>query len=293
MKFGIFAFVFALFIGFGFQGCMSTLDEELPALPRVPVVNAMLACDSLLSVEVSFSMPPGGKEVTYAHNARVEVWKDEVPLGLLGFDGISRYQSEHRIVEGANYRVEVQIPGFKTVSASTLIPRKTTLQCTQYVVGQWAWDLAYDLRFEAIPSEVSAYYILTYVQMNQGDPLLHDDGIYCNSTLADPFNRALQSKGPAGFNYLHDYFVRCGASSFIGGKGELKFASMNGRKRTRIYVIAAGNEYDKYFKSVYLQRSFDYEVSLPFSYHPVPLPSNIKNGLGVFAGVNIQVIDFY
>jgi hypothetical protein len=271
---------------------MSNLDKELPASPRVPVVNAMLACDSLLSVEVSWSMPPGGKEVSYVGDARVEVWKDEVSLGLLGFDGIIQYQLVHQVVEGANYRVEVQIPGFNTVSASTLIPRKTTLQCTQYGVGQWAWDLAYDLSFEAIPSEVSAYYILTYVQMNQGDPLCHD-GIYCNSTLADPFNRALQSKGPAGFNYLHDAFVRCGASSFIGGKGELKFASMNGRKRTRIYVIAAGNEYDKYFKSAYLQRSYDYEVSLPFSYHPVPLPSNVNNGLGVFAGVNIQVIDFY
>jgi sRNA-binding regulator protein Hfq len=67
-------------------------------------------------------------------------------------------------------------------------------------------------------------------------------------------------------------------------------ADMNG---VQIKVTTAGREYDQYCRTLYQQKSmiiYDDDISA-IVYQPISVYSNIKNGLGIFAGIN--EVNFY
>jgi len=71
-----------------------------------------------------------------------------------------------------------------------------------------------------------------------------------------------------------------------------RLAFLGGSESIRFYVIAATKEYDLYYKGAYLQRSFNPEVNLPFTYQPIFLPTNISGGAGIFAGIDLSLFEF-
>lgn len=145
-----------------------------------------------------------------------------------------------------------------------------------------------------IGKEINALYVFLFLGEtdNNGAINWEQRGIYCNSPFTDPFNRFFDSWAPEGFSYEYEYFVRFPIENLPNRNLQTQLAFFGGSEIARFYVLAATKEYDFYYKGGYLQRSFDPEVNLPFTYQPIFIPSNINGGAGIFSGIDLSLFDF-
>jgi hypothetical protein len=196
---------------------------------------------------------------------------------------------------GNNYEIEVEIPGYPILSSETTIPRKPNISFTESEGKETERTSSiFELDIDSIGDEVHAIYIFLFnSELNDNETEKWEQkGIYCDSPFADPFNRFFDSWAPEGFSHEYENFVRFPIENLPQNKLQTNLAFIGGSKIARFYILVATKQYDLYYKGGYLQRSFDPEINLPFTYQPIFLPSNIKDGAGIFSGIDLSLFDF-
>lgn len=289
--------IFISLITFCFYvGCVSDYDEVLSESEQIPVLNGVLYADSLLSINLTLSNHPKENEFSPIEDAVFQLKKNGVFISssyIYSKDGT--YLFTDTCFNGDNFNIEVEIPGFKTVSAKTVVPNKpfVTLVESNRKENKRASKI-FELNIDSIGTEIHALYIFLFIGEpdSNGNIQWYQRNIYCNSPFADSFNRFYDSWAPEGFIYEYENFVRFPTDNLINNELKSGLAFIGGSEIARFYILASTKEYDLYYKGGYLQRSFDPEVNLPFTYQPIFLPSNINGGAGIFSGIDLSVFDF-
>lgn len=291
-KLKFFFIAFILFVA----GCISEYDGALPITDPIPALNGVLYTDSILALNLTWSNHPQEKQFEPIPGATFILKKNGFLLSsYFIFNSNGTYLFNDTCSNGDKYEIEVQISGHPKLTSQTVIPYKPTIYIAKIEKkdNQRPAEV-FDLDVTNISKEINALYVFLFVQETDysGNSDWTQLSVYCESPFADSFNRFYDSWAPEGFSYEYESFVRFPAENLVNGSLHTRLAFFGERENIRFFVIAATKEYDLYFKGGYLQRSFNPEVNLPFTYQPIFLPTNISGGAGIFAGVDLSLFEF-
>ncbi|MCF8363877.1 MAG: DUF4249 domain-containing protein [Prolixibacteraceae bacterium] len=291
MKKSFCIFILLVFLNFS---CVYDYDGNLPVSESIPVLNGILYTDSLFSFDLHWSNNLLKKDFEAIRGATVRLKKNgEFVNNIYNTEG--KYYLNDTCLNGDKFEVEIDIPGKPTIFSKTAIPQKPDIQINAIELSdEERRAFAYNLSIKNISDDINTLYCFLFLGEYLQDSTLvwEQRSIYCDSPQADVFNRYFDSWAPAGFSYEYENFIRFPSDNLINNKLKTKLAFIGGNAAVRIYVLAATKEFDLYFKGGYLQRSFNPDINLPFTYQPIFLPSNIKGGAGIFAGVDLSLFEF-
>ncbi len=269
--------------------CEMVVDIDLPPHESKLVVNSLITPGSLVTVRVYKSLGPlDRQEAVEVTNAKVILLENGAEVETLEFVGgaFNYYQTKTFRPEALKtYTLKVQAPGFPDVESSCVIPGKVSIQQAT-------------VRDSAGIDEGGGYYSRLSVRFQ--DPggeknfyNLSGKQLYTYTTWP------LDPNAPKSYNYFPIYFFS--DLNDVEEAGEngmlLKDDLFNGRQYEVILnfypmgsnqdsmVIAFKNaspEYYEYFRK--LQPHMNNQGGDIFGGEPVVMPSNIKNGYGLFAG---------
>lgn len=287
--------LFYISILFG-SGCVSDYHNEILGLKPLPVLNGILYADSILALNLTWSNHPQEKEFEPIPGATFILKKNGFLLSSdFSFNNDGTYFFNDTCSNGDKYEIEVQIQGYPKLTSQTVIPDRPiiTIAKTEEKDNERPNEV-FDLDVTNISKEINALYVFLFIREANysSNSDWNQRGIYCDSPFADPFNRFYDSWSPEGFSYEYESFVRFPAENLVNGSLHTRLAFLGENENIRFYVIAATKEYDLYYKGGYLQRSFNPEVNLPFTYQPIFLSTNISGGAGIFAGIDLSLFEF-
>ncbi|GAB1454321.1 hypothetical protein MASR2M47_43770 [Draconibacterium sp.] len=276
------------------SGCVSDYDGKILGSAPVPVLNGILYADSVLALNLTWSNHPQEKEFEPIPGALFILKKNGLLISTNHrFNNDGTYFFNDTCLNGDKYEVEVQISGHPKLTSQTTIPHKPAISVTKAEQKEnERTNKVFNLDVTNISKEINALYVFLFLNELDANSNWEQRGIYCDSPFADPFNRVFDSWAPEGFTYEYESFVRFPIENLANGSLHTRLAFLGGSEIIRFYVIAATKEHDLYYKGGYLQRSFNPEVNLPFTYQPIFLPTNISGGAGIFAGIDLSLFDF-
>ena len=176
------------------------------------------------------------------------------------------------IKAGGHYELKVMAPGFAQVNAECTVPGQTppdieiTGSGMTEETGMEEWY--FEFRFKDLP-EIGHYYLVTAGLIHQDQYMGEEAQTYVYSASFKQGNSLVNDKSNDGgyFNYrtypLSLYYV--------------------GSNNVWVSLSLIDENYYQYAQSVY-----NFQNENPFS-EPTPVYSNIKGGLGVFAGINSKI----
>jgi len=303
-------------------GC--TVDYQMKPTnvdePNRLVINSFLSPENPVCVYFhTIDRTAEGFVYRAAENLHVKLMEDDRIL----FDGLcadSVLALEHHPMANATYRIEVALSGYESVRAETTVPSAITCKASAEPFEPRVSDdftIYSDMKYllsdfaGEYEQENTSLYVQVYNVLTE-DALVKSNSLYASNVLVDPFNRSNGIRvmdSDTGSSY-YEYFMRVKnrnipyldrlifiANMFPNGHYEYDFENwtLTGTwipnvdlKKYLVKVIAAGHEYDMYFKNYYQQTtyaSYD-DVISSFFYQPIPVYSNINGGLGIFAGMN-------
>lgn len=262
---------------------MITEIEAPPSEAKLVVYSVISPQDSVIEVKVHKSNPLFS-EVFYQWD------EDKFPplinaTVLLSGEGQSvtiPYNTDYKtyridksainIMENGFYELKVMAPDFAQVTAECTVPGQTPpdIEITGSGLteesGMEEWY--FEFRFKDLP-EIGHYYLITAGTIHQDQYMGEEAQTYVYSTGFKQGNSLVSDKSNDGgyFNYrtypLSLYYVE--------------------EDNIWISLSLIDENYYKYSQSVY-----DFQNENPFS-EPTPVYSNIKGGLGVFAGINSKI----
>jgi len=276
-----------------FYSCISDLDLDYPEADKQPILNCIMQNDSAISAQLSWSATK--------HNGVIEpILKANVSLFLSGelietvnqSDAKGNYFFKHIATRNKEYEITAAF------DQSVLSAKTTSVSKPNITIDREFKEYSNDvikISINKVDESVGALYLFIYNEYtsyeDQSKYWCHEF-LFCNSPFVDDFNAYSFSGGPDGFHYLYDYFVRVDANNLRSTKAVINLVTLIGSEKVKVRILTTNPLYDAYFKSAYLQRTFDPEINLPFSYYPVPIPSNIEGGLGIFSGIDITEFVF-
>ena len=229
------------------------------------------------------------------------------------FDGICSdtvLQLDYYPKAGLSYSIETSFPGFETVSASATVPNAIFCKAEMdNSNGNNSWEWLIVLSDFNMPANSQANLWITAYAVYDDEIEQYRD-IYASNLLVDKVNQisGMPVLNPTVGSLYHDAFLRIknnnlpdldrlvftptnsGYYKYIEFDPEnpVSFDTWYGQKQISIKLITASKEYDQYCRTLYLQKSmiiYDNDISA-IVYQPVQVYSNIKNGMGIFAGLN-------
>lgn len=293
MKFR-FAFIFIVLVS-----CIKEAKIIIPDHEPKIVVNSLFSPDTLLQVYVGLTssmqdVPPP------ISNAVITVYKNGNTIGAFEYLGEGWYRSFHYPEEGADYKIEVSVPGFDMVWAESEVPLFPELIENPYAmrVGELyvaqTLRLVYDtyINFNDDPNKRNYYEIWGYNHFGANyDPELFDDpSIKMDSDL----DMIYTIKSLVFTDKLFNGEEKLVKASFYGSvsPNTVWFSPL------KITFQSISEDYFNYRKSLHrhlhLQNTathVNYPVTLLFLGEPYELYSNVVGGYGVFAGFNGRLLD--
>jgi hypothetical protein len=239
--------------------------------------------------------------------------------GVLIYEGVDLSDSivaNYHPKEGAVYRLEADIANYGEVSAETYIPYKpiVDIKLTETKGMNSNSNVRY-LHFEIeelkLPEKLRSVMIRSTMHYVHTIPPETWGELYLNNSFCDPFNSAYSHRlnEYIGTDRYYCYYVRIPyinianitPFAFVGpatvsryfesdtiigydSYGDPIYESVEvDAKYLEIEIMSPSDEYDKYLKAVYLQK-YHQDSDIGIFNLAYPIPFNIENGLGVFAG---------
>ena len=279
-----------IYLIFFLSSCQDYLGD-FPEYKKMPVINSSFCVDSCYKVSLTWTSEPKNNKYEVIKDATVVI-KDSENEHKLVFDHMHEcYKSKNKILSGVDYDLNVDILGFNHIDAHTYVPDPCKINIEYNKIASYD---EFSMELTKIDAKVNAIYFYLFEYIDYREYNINRVGyeecvLYANSAHVDPFNRFRDDFGPQGYIYSYDAFVRIPAEAAFNASMQVDMATIN---PSRIVIIEATEEWDYYYKAAFIQRYFDPEINLPFTYEAVYLPSNINNAHGVFAGVSVQIFDF-
>lgn len=303
-------------------GC--EIDRELPyhSEEAFIVVNGLICPDSLIKVRLSHSdaYPKDTDIMPQIEEAVIRLYEDDIYLGNLIYneDKAAHYINAFPKA-GSQYTIEVAVQGHELIEGTTSIPANTAISACYKLFEDTGIPFSGKIFASVDFSHVleGEYYWLgvlsDYYKSNIFDtpPYFR----YDSTTVHRKLITTLRSRSSAFDNFnstsdggLSNYFYYARLLETTEDVSDLNvdlfsfettyFYPYNSMKDLAedlgIYVVVlkSSEEYDRFLKSTilnYLNSNEESDIPNPFAEHTITY-SNIKNGKGVFAGYNQQLL---
>lgn len=264
-------------------GCLKDISNELPKTEPKITVNGFITPTEWVRVFITQSrgsIEPVGDN--YLYNAKAYIYEDDQLVdSLIGGPEIHVSLQLFTPQIGKNYRIEVSMPGFKSVTASTSIPNYVPIQSIQLdtVFYPPTGHNTYVLRIKINdPPAVDNYYhlLVTRLRLNpQGD--------------WDPEQLCYESDDIVFESLAKEYCIG-GTFSDASFNGLQKEIAINTKRRisnklkdSLQFVVELRNGSKPYFdynKSLIIFKNNQWDIFT----QPAPVNGNVNEGYGVFAG---------
>lgn len=285
--------------------------------PQV-VLNSIINPDSTIKANIFWAKKVGDTaKFVRVEYTEVKLYKnDALILETDCIDG--KFKTNIYPEVGANYKMELIVPDYGVVTAETYVPQtpKATVKLTKTVEGYAYYTTYYHIEGTDLTlSEKLRSVLVRSVGAYENGITEKSYGYYIDNALCDQFNATNDPFDVAdrGSSIVHDKYLRVPYANIsaalplnfsIKGFGSYYTETLIGedewgypvydRKEykcsaIKVNIIAPSDEYDRYLKSVYQQAAFDFDM--PIFNEPIPVHSNIKNGLGIFAGYSATTLN--
>jgi len=300
---------------FLFTACVDEMDY-LPGEkdPQI-VVNCLFADGEPLRVYLSTTISPyHDVQSQVIRDAQVEIFENNRSLGFLSFERQYVYRTPDSVkvaidssftnnsiipISENTYKIEITVPGHKRITASSKIPSKivtrpiTSYTITEYHAGYPVISTTYNFGFTD-PPERNYYHVAaigyhpypdrnpTYLNKLYVEvPFLIKGPVIEESNIIDNVRTMIYSFSDWKFNgkdYEFEFGIGTGIWSWFPGNHMEVFISLNNTSK----------EFEYYFKSLMAAEKNKNNILAD----PIPIYTNVKNGLGIFAGYtqNVQKI---
>ncbi|MCL1938413.1 MAG: DUF4249 domain-containing protein [Candidatus Azobacteroides sp.] len=287
-----------MLIASALYACVQELPFDVKET-ELPVVNCILTNDTLQTLSLTQSVKiTDGYAFQEIQEARISLWAEEVKIGEFERKSYGNWQLRYQPEAGIHYRLQVQLPDGKELTATTAMPEKTQLTadreknsypskyfrqltaenpCWVFILGEETW--AADLMHPVPSSKVKLHEII-------GTDHPRVDRFNEEGNLVDLVSRATT---PA-----YAYYVRIQPSPVSNEEGIPFCMQTNFGPYGFIFFRTASEEYDQYLKSS-LQKLFVYKSEDdPIQWFDEnKVYSNISNGAGIFAAYQDNYYYFF
>lgn len=262
------------------SSCTDMVQDEFEPYGPFPCVNGFLYADSIISVRVSLMKELGDDALPLVDNALVLLLKNERIIDTLFYDD-GKYYSTFAAQANRSYGVKVKIAGLDTASATCIVPPRPIVNHIEHInVAGINYELdtypAVDIDFSIDPNNTSYYEVL----LRDAD----DEDWFSQSILTDPVLLA------EGFQEFYDNQYIVFSSRYILGSDYALRANYDEWSYYRgplvVYFRAVSEEYYLFRKSLYFYTESLYPDLNLSGYDAQGLYSNIKAGIGIFAGAS-------
>lgn len=273
--------------------CKKVVQSEFPDIVQKPVVNSILMQDSTISINVSLSGKLDPYPIEFVENAVVSLYVDDVFQQVLIYDNKGMYNSNIIAQADKKYSCKVEIPGYKTLNCSTIIPHameisKVSHKNSAYIDAEGTIYPAVTITFDNNPDTALYFQVLIklfideYSNQRSGnrtgwlvgikDPVLLNEGIdigiFSNQMIKD-----------------NQYTM---SLNYFSGHGNWNMAVLF---PLVVELRTISFEYYTYLRSLHLFSQGIGNNNLSGTTVPFPVYSNIDGGLGIFAGYSSYSTD--
>lgn len=293
------------------SSCEKEFILDLPGADNIIVVNSIFNGDENLSLTLTKSMlPQQNQNVVELKNADVSLFKDGTFVEKLSYsklpdDEVGRFYSSTIPIIGSTYKVEVETDKMGKAVSQSVLPQKVDIVSDTAVWVKWITneDSAFTIRFYFEiefndPQDENFYFItasapvykvdainntrqfqaLQYAEILTRDLPTHE--VYVNNALLFKdvaFNATLKKiTGTATMRSYPDPYIYDEDEPFVLDKSKLHIELHSLSKDAYKFCSS-------YARKIAAQDDFYSEPTVIFT--------NIKNGLGIFAGENITKRD--
>lgn len=286
------SFFVTLLILFINSSCRELVTDEFPDFPLVPAVNSILIAGKPLKVHVSLAEKLDTNQLTVVSNAAVSLYIEGDFAENLIHDENGIYISSSLIEPGKSYKLDVNVPGYETITCSEILPPPSPILNIVHNnnAGKDEEGMIYPsvtVSFKTNPSENQYFEILirtlnnryesTATQKKITDPVLLNEGlpltIFSNEMIRDSV-----------YAMTINYFT--GSAGFSGDEPY----------HTSLFPLiielrSCSADYYNFVKQKYLYEKGRFPEFLAASTNAFPLFSNVPGGYGIFAGYSVVVSD--
>ncbi len=265
--------------------CTERVSWEFPQFEPVPTVNAVLVAGEPFQVHVSLTGKFDTVPLPTEKGAVVTLYANGEVYGTLDHIGNGLYASNLRVQPNVEYRCEVTIPGYVTVTTSCTVPKPVPIVGIKHTnrAGVDTEGLTYpsvSVTFPNRPSEIQYYEIKIYMIEYEdytgtashyyiSDPVLLSEGlpilVFSNVTI-----------GGDEYTMTINYFT--GSAEGSGGGVQTNLFPLFLELRTVCY------NYYMHKRMLYLYDTGRYPEIIGGVVTPFPLHSNVEGGYGIFGG---------
>lgn len=322
MKYSI-AFVSAML----FFSCEKTLEFEIPSQENKIVVHSLFSKDSQWAIRVEESQSlldsarftvtgsnGGGVhdfETDALKDATVQIFENGIFAERLTYSEGLYISQMHRPTHGKDYTLRIASPGLKPIEANSKIPDKveiTGLGIESTILPDNFAEYKFTLSLND-PKETDDYYLILiyrtwnplvrvdcFPSVNLEDSCVYERDYYENEAYSIQLNNEnipedLIFKAddaylapPRGFYFSDKLFEFVGKDIVFKDIKYIREELVGYNPQLRFELFHITKEYYDFVKSIRLQNTIKEN---PFA-EPVPIPSNIINGFGVFGASSID-----
>jgi hypothetical protein len=272
--------------------CRELVTDEFPEFTPIPTVNSILIAGKPLKVLVSMAEKLDTNQLTLVNDAGVSLYIDGNFEENLFPDENGIYFSSSIVEPLRSYKLEVNVPGFKTITCYEILPAPSpifNIIHTSYAgkdeEGVIYPSVTFSLRTNT--SERQYFEVLIRLQPGKYEKL---------ATLKKIIDPVLLNEGLPltifSSEIIRDSVYTMTINYFTGGYG----SNGGGPSYTDLYPLiielrSCSGSYYQFVKQKYLYEKGRFPEFPAASINAFPLFSNIPGGYGIFAGYSAVVSD--
>lgn len=272
-----------------FWGCEKEVKLKL-GNEHDDAINCVLNPDSAFMVKITKTAGIDFTgEFTPVTDAHVTISNGKTEFALMPTKG-GVYVRNEKPVSGQEYTLRVKTAQGEDCSATTKIPQKPLVTITFNKE-----NFVYTLKINDNPLEKNYYWISAhegwqYWHPNYAPKIYFNVALslFSNSTLCDSFNRK-DSNYYRDFNYFFFNTIRIDDQLYNGKEIVLDFRTDKDLvSLSRIMVVSADENLDRYLKTGLLQRDQKASGDNPVFMIPISMFTNVENAKGIFGSCSIS-----
>lgn len=296
------SFSTALFLLFS---CEEEIAFDRVDVEQYVVVNSSFTPRNAFDVQLDFSrsiLDDFGGVVTYIEGAEVRVLTEEGAVLTFNDLGEGKYVSQTKPLENEVYTLEVKVNNYPLITARSRVPTQALVEGLTTTKIEQAGDTIVRVDFDILDSDdIDNYYIWEVLDHDPFDDNSNVTNIYqllqnigASESVQDNGTWSKLFLQGMDFDQSISFITAQNASAVVGNDSGGDTSTADENEESFLKVISATSDYYRYLLSLELflnSRNLDNGGSSGSSI-PIELHSNIKGGLGIFAGYNQQVHEF-
>ncbi len=269
-----------------FNSCETIVDVDLPKIKPMIVLNSICTPSNTWNVNLTASKNIlDGEPLKPIENADIKIIGKDTLTDLLYYKNGTYKTNWFKPKTNINYEIQVSAKGFKTVTSHCLIPEPVKIESVEVdtIVNEYQRkELQLTISFTDPPNKKNFYSLeVLRVGTYNGKKNYYPEYFTSNDLIIDNNDNNLFEGSKKRFRGNEAFFN----DDIVNGKKYkmivfIELSRVLDKQIFEVVLNSLTNSYYKYIKSQKLQRE---TRDNPFA-EPVIVYSNIKNGLGIFAG---------